>query len=231
MNFMKRYNFMVKAVIFDMYETLITHYACPLYFSEEMAMDAGISLDEFRKEWRGTEHDRSIGKFSTDEVISEILHRHQSYSDEKLSIIMSKRIHTKEECFKHLHPEIVPLLKSLKEKEILIGLISNCFSEEAKVIRESSLYPYFDAAFLSCEEGVEKPDKEIFHRCMKALKLKPEECIYVGDGGSQELEAAKSLGLYPLQALWYRNKKSEHVIKLKEGFEHLENPMNILNYL
>ena len=196
-----------------------------------MAMDAGISLEEFRKEWRSTEHDRSVGKLTTDEVISEILHRHECYSDEKLSIIMTKRIHTKEECFEHFHPEIIPLLKSLKEKGILIGLISNCFSEEAKVIRESSLYPYFDAALLSCEEGVEKPNKEIFLRCMSSLNVKPEECIYVGDGGSQELEAAKSLGMYPLQALWYRNKKSEHVIKLKEGFEQLENPMNILNYL
>ena len=222
---------MIKAVIFDMYETLITHYACPLYFSEEMAMDAGISLEEFRKEWRSTEHDRSIGIFTTDEVISQILYRHQCYSDEKLSILMSKRIHTKEECFKHLHPEIIPLLKSLKEKGIIIGLISNCFSEEAKVIRDSCLYPYFDAVFLSCEEGVEKPDKEIFLRCMSTLNVKPEECIYVGDGGSHELEAARSLGMYPLQALWYWNKKSEHVIKLKEEFEQLDNPMVILNYL
>lgn len=31
---------MMKAVIFDMYETLITHYHCPLYFSAEMAADA-----------------------------------------------------------------------------------------------------------------------------------------------------------------------------------------------
>jgi putative hydrolase of the HAD superfamily len=222
---------MIKAVIFDMYETLITHYACPLYFSEEMAMDAGISLEEFRKEWRATEHDRSIGKLTTDEVISQILHRHECCSDEKLSMMMSKRIQTKEECFKHLHPEIVPLLKSLKEKGILIGLISNCFSEEAEVIRESILYPYFDAALLSCEEGVEKPDKEIFLHCMKALKLKPEECIYVGDGGSQELEASKLLGMYSLQALWYRNKQSEHVIKRKDEFEQLDNPMDILNYL
>ena len=222
---------MVKAVIFDMYETLITHYACPLYFSEEMAMDAGIPLEVFRKEWRATEHDRSTGIFTTDEVISQILHRHRCYSDEKLSIIMSKRIQTKEECFNHLHPEIILLLKSLKEKSIIIGLISNCFSEEAKVIRESCLYPYFDAVFLSCEEGVEKPDKEIFLRCMSTLNVKPEECIYVGDGGSHELEAARSLGMYPLHALWYRNKQSEHVIKRKDEFEQLDNAMDILNYL
>ena len=31
---------MIKAVIFDMYETLITHYDSPLYFSMHMAADA-----------------------------------------------------------------------------------------------------------------------------------------------------------------------------------------------
>ena len=37
----------IKAVIFDMYETLITHYESPLYFSEEMAEDAGLPAEKF----------------------------------------------------------------------------------------------------------------------------------------------------------------------------------------
>ena len=32
---------MIRAVIFDMFETLITHYKCPLYFGAQMAADAG----------------------------------------------------------------------------------------------------------------------------------------------------------------------------------------------
>ena len=38
---------MLKAVIFDMYETLITLYGSPVYFSRQMAEDAGISEDVF----------------------------------------------------------------------------------------------------------------------------------------------------------------------------------------
>ncbi len=34
---------MIKAVIFDMFETLVTHYESPLYFAEHMAADMGIS--------------------------------------------------------------------------------------------------------------------------------------------------------------------------------------------
>ena len=40
---------MIKAVIFDMYETLITLFDSPLYFGTQMASDAGIAEERFRK--------------------------------------------------------------------------------------------------------------------------------------------------------------------------------------
>ena len=54
---------MTKAVIFDMYETLITHYNCPLYFGGEMAADAGVSREEFFRVWRNDEYEwmRTVG--------------------------------------------------------------------------------------------------------------------------------------------------------------------------
>ena len=120
---------LIKAVIFDMYETLITHYECPLYFSAEMAADAGIPEEKFRKSWRATETERTIGNLSLEEILERILRENNSYSEEKLKYIAAKRIYTKEETFRHLHKEIIPLLMSLKEENIQIGLISNCFSE------------------------------------------------------------------------------------------------------
>ena len=81
---------MIKAVIFDMYETLITHYECPLYFSAEMAKDAGISEENFRKIWRETETKRTIGKLSFEEVLERILKENNSYSEEKLRYICCK---------------------------------------------------------------------------------------------------------------------------------------------
>lgn len=48
---------------------------------------------------------------------------------------------------------------------------------------------------MSCEIGVKKPDVEIFQKCMKDLEVAAEECIYVGDGGSFELETAQALGI------------------------------------
>lgn len=221
----------IKAVIFDMYETLITHYNCPLYFSEQMGTDAGIGPELFRALWRPTEEARSRGELTVDEVVAHILKQCGVYSKELCDAIMEKRIRTKEECFRHMHPEILPMLQALKENGIKIGLISNCFSEEANVIRESILYPYFDGVILSYEQGLMKPDKRIYEACLKKLDFKPEECLYIGDGGSNELMGAKEAGLQPLQAVWYLNEKNQHLYSRKPEFLSLESPMEILKYI
>lgn len=219
----------MKAVIFDMYETLITHYKCPLYFSEEMSGDAGIAVDKFLPLWRSTEHDRWTGKLSFEDTIKMIMEKNNCFSKEKLDLISRKRTATKEEGFRNLHSEIIPMMEGLKEKGIKIGLISNCFSEEAKVIRKSILFPYFDFACLSYEQGLEKPDPKIYDVCTLNLGVKSEECIYVGDGGCMELETALSLGMKPLQAVWYFQDGLVYQSKRNPNFVQVEKPLDILN--
>lgn len=219
---------MIKAVIFDMYETLITHFQSPLYFGAQMAVDAGIPEHKFQALWEPTEHDRTIGKMTLEDAIVNILKENRCYSKKLLNRIVQKRIKVKEECFNHLHKEIIPLLRGLKEKGIQVGLISNCFSEEAKVIRKSILFPYFDAVCLSYEQGLKKPDIEIYRRCIDKLNVEAGECLYVGDGGSFELEAAKSIGMKTVQAVWYLQDGTGQPCGRKADFEQMENPMDIL---
>lgn len=222
---------MIKAVIFDMYETLITLYNSPNYFGPHMAKDAGIPVEKFKEIWSPMEGDRSIGKISLEEILELILRKNNCYSEELLNKLVEKRVWAKAECFKHLHEEIIPMLQALKEQGIKIGLISNCFSEEAKLIRESILFSFFDAAMLSYEQGVKKPDEEIYKRCMKELQVEPKECLYIGDGGSHELEAANGLGLRALQAVWYLKDGTDQPTGRKEEFEQVEKPLDILKYI
>ena len=196
-----------------------------------MAEDAGIPAEKFHALWQETEDDRSLGRVMFEEVVERILRENRCYSEKTWRNIVQKRIMTKRECFRHLHPEILPLFVTLKEKGLLIGLISNCFSEEAAVIRESVLFPYFDAVFLSCEQGVQKPDNEIFKRCMGKLAVEAGECVYVGDGGSRELETAKSLGMTAVQAAWYLQDGTMQPVGRKTDFPQMENPLEVLDYV
>lgn len=222
---------MIKAVIFDMYETLITLFQSPLYFGTQMAIDAGISEEEFQSLWKPTEYERTVGKMTLEEILESILKEKQCYSEELLSKIVEKRKISKKECFKHLHPEILPTLNELKKKGICIGLISNCFSEEVEAIKNSELFPYFDATYLSFEQGLQKPEKEIFIRCMDKLSVSADECIYVGDGGSLELETASQIGMKAVQAVWYLKEGTIQPARRNKDFIQAKTPFEILKYV
>lgn len=221
----------MRAVIFDMFETLITLCESPIYFGTQIAEDVGIPADEFLLLWQSTEYDRSVGKLIFEEVIENILRSHNCYSENLIELVKQKRIDSRKAAFHHLHPEIIPMLTELKRRKMLIGLISNTFSEEEMAIRESTLFSYFDAVFLSSEQGVCKPDEEIFHRCMNALFVNAEDCIYVGDGGSCELESAQKLGMKALQAVWYLKEGAMQPMGRKKDFINLESPLDVLKYL
>lgn len=221
---------MTKAVIFDMFETLITHYRSPLYFGAQMAEDAGIPKEQFLTMWRATEKDRTMGRLTLEDVLTSILQAHGRYSPELLHCMTQRRTAVVESCFDHLHPEIFPLLTALKERGIAVALISNCFSEEAQVIRRCILLPFFDGVYLSYEQGAAKPDLEIYRRCMADLGVTAAECVYVGDGGSRELEAAQMLGMKAVQAVWYL-REGITPSQPRSDFPQAKSPVDVLTFL
>lgn len=219
---------MIKAVIFDMFETLVTHYESPIYMGKQIADDIGITEQKFREIWNPSDDDRTLGKRNLEEVIEEILRTNHCYSPELFEKIITKRKMSKRECFEHIHPEIIPLFESLKERNIKIGLITNCYSEEREVIKDSIFFQYFDSICMSCEIGLKKPDVRIFQKCMNDLEVTAEECLYVGDGGSFELETARSLGMCPLQATWYLKDGVDQPAKRKKEFLQAESPLGVI---
>lgn len=219
---------MIKAVVFDMFETLVTHYESPLYMGKQICEDIGISEEKFREIWDATEEEKTLGKKSLEEVIYEILRVNDRYSTDLFEKIVNKRKNSKIEMFEHLHAEIIPLLIEIKRKNIKIGLITNCYFEERDAIVNSKLYNYFDAVCMSCELGLAKPDVKIFEKCADDLQVRFDECIYVGDGGSYELETARSLGMHPIQAAWYIKEGVNHLSKRKLDFLQADSPMDVL---
>lgn len=219
---------MIKAVIFDMFETLVTHFESPLYMAKQICADIGITESRFREIWDATDEDRTLGKKTLEDVIEMVLLANRCYSRELFEMIIKKRKQSKFECFNHIHPQIIPMLTTIKKMNLKIGLITNCYFEERDVILGSVLYDYFDAVCMSCELGLSKPDYAIFQKCTQALEIAPDECLYVGDGGSLELEAAQAIGMHPIQATWYLRENTNQPAKRKDDFTQAKSPMDII---
>lgn len=224
---------MIKAVIFDMFETLVSLFEGRTYFGEHIAADVGIDPAAFRKEWHSIENDRSIGIYSIEEGLEVVLKRLGIYSAEKVELAASKRRDSLTDTFNGIPDATFDMLDELKKRNIRIGLITNTFSDERDFIRASRLFPYFDVALISYEQGVCKPDPEIYRRMLVELGLKPEECLYVGDGGSNELYAARDAGMHPVQCTWFHDMAYEPHIPcpILDEFERADNTLDILKYL
>ncbi|MBR5348012.1 MAG: HAD-IA family hydrolase [Lachnospiraceae bacterium] len=223
---------MIKAAIFDMFETLVTLFEGRTYFSENIAEDVGVPLTEFRKAWHSNEHDRTIGKLTMKEGIARTLQLMDIHDEAMVEKIAQKRMDALGDTFRNIPEETLQLLKDLKKRGIKIGLISNCFSDEFEWIKNSPFYPLFDAPMLSYEQGLAKPDPEIFQRILRKLEVTPEECLYIGDGGSKELYAAREAGMKPLQALYFHHLAFEpHVpCEILPEFAPIWRPAEVLTY-
>lgn len=224
---------MIKAVIFDMFETLVSLFEGRTYFGEHIAADVGIDPAAFRKEWHSIENDRSIGKYSIEEGLELVLKRLGIYTEEKVELAASKRRDSLTDTFNGIPDATFDMLDELKKRNIRIGLITNTFSDERDFIRASRLFPYFDVALISYEQGVCKPDPEIYRRMLVELGLKPEECLYVGDGGSNELYAARDAGMHPVQCTWFHDMAYEPHIPcpILDEFDRAGKTLDILKYL
>lgn len=220
-----------KAVIFDLFETLITEWGHPKYTKKKICSDLGIEKEAFERYWDEKEKDRYIGKLSFADSIRYVCEKCGKQIDEStLSYITEKRITTKSACFEHIHPDVLQLLSNLRTMGLRLAIISNCSSEEVTAIKQSRIYTYFDQVVLSYEIEMQKPDSRIYQTAVKLLGVTSNECVFVGDGGSRELEGAKSVGMRAIQAKWYTN---QHPYKRDsiEGFLTAEQPLDVLQYI
>ncbi len=220
-----------KAVIFDLFETLITEWGHTKYTKNEMCADIGIDRAQFDVFWDEKAQDRYTGSISFEDSILYVCERcGKSIDDAAISNIIEKRIKTKSVCFEYVRPEIFRLLRTLREKGLKMAIISNCSSEEVKVLKGSEIYKYFDEVVLSYEVHMKKPDSGIYEEASKRLGVDLRECIFVGDGGSNELVGAETVGMKAIQAKWYTNqypKKRDSI----NGFLVAEEPTDIMKHI
>ena len=92
-------------------------------------------------------------------------------------------------------PGAVETLATLREAGYRTGLVSNCGEETARLWWTTALAPLVDAAVLSWEVGLAKPDQRIYALVARRMDVTPERCLFVGDGGSRELSGAVRAGM------------------------------------
>jgi putative hydrolase of the HAD superfamily len=115
-------------------------------------------------------------------------------SEDRLAAALSARL-AAVRADTRLRTEAVPVLAALRERGLRTALISDCCHELPQIMPTLPIAALLDAFVYSIELGVCKPDPEMYLAACRQLDVSPEECLYVGDGGSRELTGAEALGM------------------------------------
>lgn len=94
---------------------------------------------------------------------------------------------------------VLRTLHILRKKGKKLGLVSNADTIEIASWHRSPLNNTFDTVIFSCQVGLVKPDRKIYLRACNDLGIRPSECLFVGDGGSEEFKGAQALGMTTVQ--------------------------------
>ncbi len=189
------------AVVFDLFGTLAHNFSSSGYGDALAQMASALSLpsDDFRRAWFETSRERNTG--ASQSCLGDVEHicrKLGATADEgQVQVAVEARL----DYIRHVmtpQPDAIEVLSSLKGQGFKTGLISDCSHEIPTVWPQTPFAPLFDTAVFSCLVGMRKPDPRIYQLAVERLDVRPEQCTYVGDGGSQELSGALAVGMHPV---------------------------------
>lgn len=128
------------------------------------------------------------------ETISELAQRvGGTCSPKQVALAVERRLAISAELLRNSYSE--SHLIELKARGHRLGIVTDCSVETPLLWATTWLNDVVDVVAFSCELGVRKPDPEMYLSATRRLNPKPEDCLFVGDGDSEELHGARALGM------------------------------------
>lgn len=126
------------------------------------------------------------------------------------------------------YPGIRELLSALQVKGLKLAVLSNKPHEFVKIIVEKYFPGQFEQTFGERSGIPRKPDPRGAFDIAEAMKLSPEDFLYIGDSGT-DMQTAVAVGMYPIGVLWgFRGAED---IQAGGSKVLLEKPLDLLKVL
>lgn len=217
---------MLKGILFDLGSTLIefdnTEWGSLERNSLRQAYDfvarsnrmpewnefADSFLNTFHQAW--IEADQTLKEIRLAEWVSRYLEKNHVISQDGIGSAFIEKYYQPIRKQISLIEGAVEVLREFKSEGYKIGLISNSsFPSEYHLeeLRQYGLKEYFDYLIFSHDYGFRKPHSGLFKTALQALKLKPEESVFVGDRLREDVGGAKKVGM-------------KGILKFKEGRDY-----------
>jgi putative hydrolase of the HAD superfamily len=205
----------IKAIFFDWFNTL-AHYEPPHYELHRRAcehFDIEVSPEQMMKgvlladRYFFEENTLSPVEKRSPEEKAEVYIRYEEIALTEAGIKVPKELLPKvmrkaSQLFKGmtftLFDDVLPTLKTLKERNFILGIITNLTRDMNPVCRELGLEPYLDFVVTSGQVGADKPEPGIFLAALEKAGVNASQAIHVGDQYKLDVIGARGVGINPI---------------------------------
>jgi len=97
-----------------------------------------------------------------------------------------------------LFDDVLSTLKTLKERWLILGLLTNATRDKLALHRKLGLERYIDFVVTSQEAGADKPKPPIFLAALDRARVKAFQALHVGDQYQLDVVGARGAGINPI---------------------------------
>lgn len=97
-----------------------------------------------------------------------------------------------------LFDDVLPTLETLKQQELILGLLTNATKDMISAHHRLGLEPHLNFVVTSEEVGANKPSPIIFQAALDRAGVNAAEAVYVGDQYELDVVGARGVGITPI---------------------------------
>jgi putative hydrolase of the HAD superfamily len=191
----------MKAVVFDFFGTLTDPSAESGRLASFTATAAalGVPAEAFRTAMASTFRERATGAFGDTRSTLRTMALRCGVTPKPAALDEATAVQLAGAAtVRTPRPGVLPVLATLRRRGLRLGLISDCSSELYESWPATPFAPLIDEPVFSWREGYRKPDQRLYATVAERLGVTPQECWFVGDGGSREHWGAATAGMRPI---------------------------------
>jgi putative hydrolase of the HAD superfamily len=192
----------VRAVVFDYFGTLTPSVIDIVSAGDRATMGTalGVDPDALDAAWHASFVERSTGRTGDLRATMRLLATGLGGDPDEAGLAEATRIRASAYRRSAMpRTDTVAVLTTLREQGFLLAVVSDCSDELVAMWPELPVAAHVDATVFSSVVGKRKPDPLMYRLACERLGVEAAECVYVGDGGSNELTGASGYGMRAVQ--------------------------------